>query len=82
MRSVVVNNIPEKKSNKFIKVLAIVSKLFGSVAVAISSYSFLAPIAAAERGYTGAIGGEGILVILAFCGTYKLFNYVFENLKG
>lgn len=80
MRSVV--NVPEKKSKNFVKALAAGTKVLASVAVAISVYSFLAPLAAAERGYTGAIGGEGILVILAFCGAYKLFGYVFENLEG
>lgn len=78
MRSVV--NESKKKSKIFIKPLVFASKVLGSIAVAISTYQFFAPIAAAERGYTGAIGGEGILVILAFVGAYKLFSYVFENI--
>lgn len=78
MRSAV--NELKKKSKIFIKLLAIVSKVFVSIVVAISTYQFFEPIAAAERGYKGAIGGEGILVILAFVGTYKLFSYVFKNI--
>lgn len=81
MRSVTSANVSGKKSKFFIKGLALAAKVLASVAISINVYQFLAPIAAAERGYTGAIGGEGILVILAFCGAYKLFGYVFETLE-
>ena len=39
----------------------------------------LIPYAAQERGYSGAYGGEWLLIIGAFCITYWLLTRAFEN---
>lgn len=76
-----VAKITKKKSRIFIRAMAMASKIMAATSVAACVYMLLAPLAAAERGYTGAIGGEGALTLIAFWLVYKLFTYVFENIS-
>ena len=71
----------EKKTNIFVKVLVVAAKILGSTAMAIIVYKFLAPLAAAERGYAGAVGGELILTVAAFCAVYKVFDFAFDSMS-
>lgn len=70
--------ISEKKTAIFMKkAIAEGLKLMTATVIAICVYMFLASIAAAERGYTGAVGGEGILTVVAFCGAYIFSDSIF-----
>ena len=52
-------------------------KIFLSYLVAWINSLWLIPWAAAERGYEGAYGGEWMLIMLAFIGTYwALSRYI------
>ena len=79
--SLVASARSERKSKIYVKAVAVASKVMAATAVAVSVYKFLAPLAAAERGYTGAVGGEGLLTLAAFWLTYKFFTYVFEKVS-
>ena len=70
----------EKKSKFLVKALVTVAKFLSSIAMSIIVCQFLVPLAAAERGYAGAFGGEWILIIAAFFVSYEVFTYAFDSI--
>lgn len=59
---------------KIFKFLNVALKMTLAMLASWSTAQIVIPLAAAERGYTGAYGGEWYLIIAVFVGTYYLFS--------
>lgn len=79
MRSVA--SLTQKKSKNNTKRILSFIKWVLTLLVTIITCLVLIDVAAAERGYAGALGGEFFLMPIPGYLTYKLFDFLFDGIN-